>query len=118
MASNKEKFTLIKGNKTYYLGSNGNIKDSYKKYVYEFEKLTLNFTYTLSIYKIELDSYGNQWMLEYTVAIDNSGPGKIFKRFINIKDIIKYRRSSEEYNDIKQYEPYEYDENINFDSDS
>jgi hypothetical protein len=108
--NNIEKFKLIKGNKTYYLGSEGNIKDSYKKYVYKFEKLQLNFSYSISIYKDISEYDNNEWMLEYTIPIVNSGPGKIFKRFLNIKDIIKFRRSSEEYNDLKQYEPYEYEE--------
>ena len=108
MSKSNEKFTLIKGNKTYYLGSEGNIKDSYKKYVYEFKKYSLDFNYSISIYK-ELSIHDDKhWILEYTIPIENSGPGKIFQSFLNIKDIIKYRRSSDEYNSLKQYKPYEY----------
>ncbi len=114
----EEKFKPIKGSKTYYLSNEGNIKDTYKKYIYKFEKLKLNYSYSMSIYKDISEHDANQWMLEYTVAIDNSGPGKIFKRFLNIKDIIKYRRSSEEYNELKQYEPYENEKFEDYDYDS
>ena len=106
-----EKFKPIKGSKTYYLSNEGNIKDTYKKYIYKFEKLKLNYSYSISIYKVEKSTFDdNEWMLEYTIPIENSGPGKIFKRFLNIKDIIKFRKSSDEYNYIKEYKPYEYEE--------
>ena len=45
MTTNIEKFKLIKGNKTYYLGSEGNIKDSYKngiEFVDKFKKETID----------------------------------------------------------------------------
>ncbi len=108
-----EKFKLIKGSKTYYLGSEGNIKDSFKNYVYKFEKLKLDYSYSsISIYKEILEYDDDQWTLEYTIPIENSKPGKIFMRFPNIKAIIKYRKSSEEYNDMCEYVPCDYEEFI------
>ncbi len=116
-----EKFKPIKGSKTYYLSNEGNIKDTYKKYIYKFEKLKLNYSYSISIYKDISEHDINQWILEYTIMIESSRPDKILMRFFNIKDMIKYRRSSEEYNELKQYEPYENDkfdiEDYGYDSD-
>ena len=85
-----EIFTLIKGNRIYYLGDKGNIKD--KIGVFEFKRLPVLENCIISIHKIRKRKY----LLQYTFPLDNNEFCYKYFYFRKIFDIIKFRKLSEE----------------------
>ncbi len=85
-----EIFTLIKGNRIYYLGDKGNIKD--KIGVFEFKRLPVLENCIISIRKLRKRKY----LLQYTFPLDNNEFCYKYFYFRKIFDIIKFRKLSEE----------------------
>ena len=85
-----EIFTLIKGNRIYYLGDKGNIKD--KNGVFEFKRIPILDNCIISIHKLRKTKY----LLQYTFALDNNEFCYKYFYFRKIFDIIKFRKLSED----------------------
>ena len=79
--------------------------------------MPVDYDYTTTIYKIPNPRSRNKLMIKYTIPLINSNPCKIYIGFHKIIDIIKFRKTEEEYNHFKDIIPtehYDFDKFVGF----